>query len=183
MDIYKQRSNWKLILGFLAVVILGITIFYSNFLANELANSEKKNSSIYVQSRREITLEDGDLNKNIMFFQAILDSFDLPSITIGEDGYLEGNNWSEAQDTDQVFLRKKVDNYESLGGVSLEGPGGYAKEIIIFNSKTLTYIRYFPIVQVILISLFIRFHKFSPSINYKVTCGINGLKNIHFLCL
>ena len=160
MDIYKQRSNWKLILGILAVIILGITIFYSNFLANELAHSEKKNSSIYVQSLRKITEEEGDLSENIMLFQAILDSFDLPSITVADDGLLEGNNWSPSQDTDRVFLQKKVDNYESLGGVSLEGPGGYAKEIIIFNSKTLTYIRYFPIVQIILISLFVLFAYF-----------------------
>ena len=159
MDIYTQRSNWKLVLGFLAVVILAITIFYSNFLANELADSEKKNSSIYVQSLKEIR-DEVDLNQDITFFQAILDSFDLPSIMIAEDGFMDGKNWSPAQDTDQVFLQKKVDNFESLGGVSLEGPGGYAEKIIIFNSKTLTYIRYFPIVQIILISLFVLFAYF-----------------------
>jgi signal transduction histidine kinase len=51
---------------------------------------------------------------------------------------------------------KKKDEFLSFGsGTTLNGPGGYAKYIYYFNSPLLDYIRLFPLVQGLLVSLYI----------------------------
>ncbi|HMQ07455.1 MAG TPA: HAMP domain-containing sensor histidine kinase [Saprospiraceae bacterium] len=160
MDIYKKRSYWKIIMASVGMVILIITIVYSNYLANQLAESERKNAALYKETLTKIVQERGDLDKEIDFEQSILESFSQPNIIVGDDGKMEGYNFGSAKDTHQIFLADMVSTYEKRGGVMLEGPGGYAARIYVFNSNTLTYIRYFPIVQIILVSLFVVFAYF-----------------------
>ncbi len=142
------------------VVILIITIVYSNYLANQLAESEIKNAALYKETLTKIVEERADLNKEIDFEQSILESFSQPNIIVGDDGRMEGYNFGPAKDTNQTFLRLMVEKYQKKGGVKLEGPGGYAAFIYVYNSPTLNYIRYFPIVQIILVTLFVVFAYF-----------------------
>lgn len=158
MDIYRQRSNWRIILTAMALVLLLITIFYSNYLANKLEENERKNAYIFVEALSEFK-ENTEFQADFGLPAAIVDSFALPVITEGED-IISGYNWGEAYDTNSVFLRKKVSEFIDDGKKPLEGPAGYSEKIYVFNSPTLTYIRYFPIVQIGLISLFVLFAYF-----------------------
>ena len=158
MDIYRQRSNWRIILTAMALVLLLITIFYSNYLANRLEENERKNGYIFVEALKEYN-DVTDLQEDVGLPAAIVDSFALPVITQGSD-LISGYNWGEERDSDSVFLKKKIQEFIADGKKPLEGPPGYSDNIYVFNSPTLTYIRYFPIVQIGLISLFVLFAYF-----------------------
>ena len=144
----------------MALVLLLITIFYSNYLANKLEENEEKNGYIFVEALKEnIEFNIDDLQEDVGLTAEIVDSFPLPVITVG-DGTIAGYNWGDDLDSDSLFLQGKVDEFIAEGKVPLEGPPGYAENIYVFNSPTLTYIRYFPVVQVGLISLFVLFAYF-----------------------
>ena len=53
MDIYKKRSYWNMALAFFGLLILIITMVYSNFLAQQLKEREEGSVKIYVQALKE----------------------------------------------------------------------------------------------------------------------------------
>ncbi len=153
MDIYKKRSVWRLVLIIVGVIILAITLVYSNYLANQLEESERKNSVLYADSAQELMTLD-DLDADLEREYAILRSFPLPNILQYDDGTLEGMNWGEEKNEDIAFLEERIENYKAEGGTLIEEGG---MKVFVFNSPTLKYIRYFPLVQFFLVSLFILF--------------------------
>ncbi len=159
MDIYQKRSNWQKVIIVLGVIMLLVTIFYSNYLANQLEESENKNIAIYQEAIKQISNQNTDINADVSFLMSVIESFPLPSITDDGEGKLLGGNWGEERDTNQVFLAKKLKEFDSLNREPLDGYG-YADKIYIFPSPTLTYIRYFPIVQIGLVTLFVVFGYF-----------------------
>ena len=75
----------------MALVLLLITIFYSNYLANKLEENEEKNSSIYFEALNEYS-KNLDLQANFELPAAIVDSFALPVI-FQDAVFLSGANW------------------------------------------------------------------------------------------
>ncbi|MBK7008475.1 MAG: hypothetical protein IPH36_07520 [Saprospiraceae bacterium] len=49
-DIYQQRNTWKFILAFVGVIILVITLVYSNYLAQNLMQNELKNAALFKEA-------------------------------------------------------------------------------------------------------------------------------------
>lgn len=150
MDIYTNQSRWKFILGAFGVALLAITLIYSNYLANSLYKVEEKNKGIYI-SATEFMANTPNLDADMSLPDFIQGNFALPSIIESEDGDLIGNNWGEAKDQDQVFLQKKISEH---------GPPDFVEKlsgskIYIFNSYLIQRIQFFPIVQALLVSLFI----------------------------
>jgi signal transduction histidine kinase len=140
-------------------ILLVVTIVYSNYLANQLEKNEEKQGAVFVEALKEIA-KNTNLNSRMDLEAAILDSFALPVIFQGEDGSLTGSNWCELHDSDSLFLQNKIMIYLESARKPFLGPGGYASQVFVFNSPTLTYIRYFPIVQLVLISVFVLFAYF-----------------------
>lgn len=158
MDIYRSRSVWKIILTIFGGILLVVTLFYSNYLASQLEENENKQGSFYIEALNKVAKSE-DLNASMELESAILDSIALPVIFQGDDGTLTGSNWSAEQDTNTAFLQKKVEEFLKSGRKP-EIADGYASLVYVFNSPTLTYIRYFPIVQFILVSIFVLFAYF-----------------------
>lgn len=152
-DIYKQRSNWKIVLAFAGLIILIITIIYSNFLANKLAANERKNATLFSTTINKVEkVNNPTQDLDIELF--ILENYSLPVILKREDGVYEGYNFEPEQNSDQQFLLGKVNEFLKEGGKPLAGTG-YSLEVYAFNSALLGYIKYFPIVQMLLVGFFI----------------------------
>lgn len=164
MDNYNESHyTWKVILGSLGLIILTITLFYSNYLASELRASEEKNKELYIYALNSL-LDSGDTSdsteevgiyvEDLGIEFEIQEKFQLPNIIDrGAEG-MEADNWGEARDTNEVFLRKKIASFIADGEVPIDYPMGGGK-IYIYNSPLVNLIRYYPIVQVFLVSLFI----------------------------
>ena len=63
MDIYKKRSYWNMALAFFGLLILIITMVYSNFLAQQLKEREKKDALIFLQAFDEVTKVEFEMNE------------------------------------------------------------------------------------------------------------------------
>lgn len=153
MEIYESKSNWKIILGTIGAIILIVTLVYSNYLASSLKESEENNLKIYVKALNELMTNE-DFNKKVGLEDEIINSFTIPVIFEDEVGHLEGQNFSEGQDTNQIFLTKMKEDFLLKGLTPLEGIG-YLNRLYYFPSKLTAYITYFPIVQILLVSIFV----------------------------
>ena len=136
MDIYRKRSLWNVILLVVGILILLITVIYANYLASQLSEREAKSRDHYRISL-ERKAQNPDLEIDITLEDLITRDYSLPIIMEIEGLYL-GNNWGEAKDTSQVFLKKKVKEYLDSGQESIEVrfSGG---QLYPFKSKPVSY--------------------------------------------
>ena len=151
MDIYSRRSLWNTLLAVIGLVILVVTIIYTNYLSEELAISEKKNQELYIDATEKLITSSPD--EDLTFSLDIQQNFSIPVIVEYEDERIEGNNWGEKRDTSTTFLRQKVETYLAEGKEVTET--SFGQKIYFFDSPLYARIQYFPLVQGLLIGLFI----------------------------
>lgn len=156
MEIYKKPSVRNLLLLIVGAFILIVTVVYANYLARQLSDREDKIQELYNDAQAYV-LQNQDLEADFTIADKVREKYNLPIISEYE-GVLSGNNWGESRDTNQVFLRLKVEefiksNREPLVGTKItEGYTFYT-----FKSSLSTYIRFFPAVQFLLLGFFIAF--------------------------
>ncbi len=152
----NNTKFWKIALMILGAMMLVFTLMYSNFLAESLRKNELKNIYLFKQAVREfIALGVSDeVQQDIKLFNTIIDSFPLPVIFEDEDGLLDGQNFTSDKLKNPHFLQSKKKEFLESGQKPIEG-SGYTKYIYTFNSPLLNYIRLFPLVQGILVGLYI----------------------------
>ncbi|MFT4565712.1 MAG: hypothetical protein ACI9FN_000665 [Saprospiraceae bacterium] len=157
MKNYSESHNtWKIILGSLGILI--VTLFYSNYLASELKALEDKNKELYIFALNSLLKPaEDESSKDYGLELEIQQKFQLPNIIErGINEELEASNWGASKDTNQVFLRSKIESFIKDGEEPIDYPLGGGK-IYIYNSPLLQLIQYYPLVQVILVSLFVGF--------------------------
>ena len=152
--------NWRTGLGIIAIAIVTGTIFYSNYLAKKIAHDEREKVGVWVQSlktRAETTEQSAlDLTNTITTHNTDIpiietDEFDKPSG--------EGLNLDTVQlKKDSNYLKQKVQEFKALhDAITVE----INKEPLIKNkyyygdSKLLNEVSYYPIIQLIIVTLFI----------------------------
>ena len=134
--------------------MLLITLVYSNYLASKLKENEEKNFEMFVKALSSLSENDYDNQDDMSPYFEIIDKFPLPVILESESGELYGDNWKGQENPDSAFLAKKKAEFLANGNVPLESQG-YSRYIYYFNSELLSYINYYPIVQILLVSLFV----------------------------
>ena len=154
MDIYKKRSYWNLFLTIFGLIILIITLFYSNFLAKNLIQKEEANAKIYVEALRDFIENPRDLDKEMGLHDDILFNNKLRLITEDENGELSGSNWGEDKDADPIFLAKQKEIFIASGKEYLRGTG-YVSKVYYFNTELVDYINYYPYIQMLLVGSFV----------------------------
>ncbi len=160
---FDQTKNfyWKALLVILGAMILIATVLYSNFLASRLKQNEEKNIRLYSEALRRIVdnqatgfeaVDDKITSDYILFLEMVRDSFSLPVITEDETGNLEGFNFSENITED--YLESEKQAFLQSGKQPIKG-SGYLTKIYCLNSPLLTYVKLFPLVQSLLVGLYI----------------------------
>lgn len=152
----NRTRYWKVGLMIMGALILVFTLFYSHFLASNLKRNEEKNIFLFKQALREFINQNvsEESQPNIQLLNTIIDSFPLPVIFEDEDGFLDGQNFPEDDLADPDFLQRKRQQFLLSGQKPIEGIG-YSRYIYTFNSPLLKYIQLFPVVQGLMVGLYI----------------------------
>ena len=127
---------------------------YANYLASQLSDREAKIQELYNLAQTNIA-QNPNPQADFTVADEVRNKYNLPIISEYE-GVYSGNNWGEEQDTNQVFLQKKVEDFLRDGGEPIVGEEfteGYT--FYTFKSSLSTYIRFFPAVQFLLLGFFI----------------------------
>jgi hypothetical protein len=157
---FLQLFNWRTALGVVAIAIVSGTIFYSNYLARKIAHDEREKVDVWVQSllTRAVTNDASalDLTNTITSHNT-----DIPIIETDENDNPSGqvlNIDSAAIKSDTGYLRKKVAEFKKLNDpvvVEISKSPLIVNKYYYGDSSLLREVRYYPVIQLIIVALFI----------------------------
>lgn len=170
---FPQLFNWRSGLALLAIIIVTYTIFYSNFLAKKIAAEEKLKVEQWVEASKDINnpiTTETHLSGKIL----IENSKDIPMIAVTEkDSIFDHYNLDTFKiANDKNYLNRKLEEFKSLNDpIVWQNPSNPNQNNLVYygESSLLKQIRYFPIIQLIVVALFIIVTLIAVSIRNKST--------------
>ena len=159
MTIYTRQSRWKLILAIVGVIIVAISLLYTNYLASRMAKQERNTVEHVLYAYEKISDPTNDIDADYTLHNKIFTSNNtIPIILTNEkDEAVEAKNYG-SRDEDFEYLNARIQKIKSEGNKSFNSDFG---KIYYEESTMLRQLRYFPYIQLALISAFILFGYFS----------------------
>lgn len=155
MNIYRNRSRWKIYL-FLFAILLGVgSLIYTQNLVRSLKNEERKKVRMWAEATRLIN--SADSTQNLDFLLSIIENNNtVPVIlTDGHDNIIAARN-VESGETDSGNLDQKLVKMKSENDpIIIDLGGGFSNRIYYKDSIILTQLIYYPYVELGLIIMFI----------------------------
>ena len=150
--------NWRTALAIVAIAIVSGTVFYSQFLAKKIAKEERQKVQLWVEASKAILNNPGmDLSlpnivRNEQRSVPIIETNEKDSII----DFINLDSAKAAQDPDYLpgKLRKFKSENQPLVIVLSENPY-VANKYYYGHTTLLDQVRYYPIVQLFIIGLFI----------------------------
>ena len=169
----RQLLNWRIGLALIAVAIVIGTVFYSNFLAKKIANEEREKLSQWIEANKFI----GNAPDNIdltLASQIQQQNADIPIIQTNEkDSIIDSRNLdSVAMASSPDYLRRKLKEFKSSHPpveLVLSKKPYIADKYYYGDSALLKQVRYYPLIQLLIVALFIFITLFAITTRNKST--------------
>jgi len=161
MDIYNRKSRWKIYLGAAGIVIVAISMVYTNYLTSKLAEEERNKVELYamaqerLNNQKEIALiqKEGCPQPDVsLHLQVLQTNNTIPVIAVNDRGGVDFH--VNVKDTSETYLLREVKKMQEEG---VEPVASTAHRIYYKESTLLQQLRYFPFVQLVLIAAFVGF--------------------------
>jgi signal transduction histidine kinase len=169
----RQLFNLRSALALIAVAIVTGTIFYSNFLSKKIEVEEREKISQWVEANKFIA--SAPANVDITLASEIQQkNTDIPIIWTNEnDSIIDSRNIDTSEiKSSKNFLKKKLKEFKSAHPpivLQLSKEPYVADKYYYGDSKLLKQIRYFPIIQLMIVALFIFITFYAISVRNKST--------------
>lgn len=135
----------------IAMIIVAISVLFTNNLARTLQDEEKKNMSIWADATRQLILADNDAD--IDFVSSIIEkNTTIPVYICDENGKVLASRNVEGSSAPQIL---KSSNQAHHGPIELKIDESTTQYIYWDDSSLLTKLRYVPYAQFALILIFI----------------------------
>lgn len=157
----RQWLNSKTLLFLIAAAIVTGTVFYSSYLAKKIANDEKKKVEIWVEAQRTIINSNDEVSLNLAA-RISSENKEIPIIETNENDSINVGNCvnldSAKIKNDSTYLYQKLNDFKSKHEPIIlqlsEKP--YTANKYYYGESTLQQeVRYYPIVQLIIVGLFL----------------------------
>jgi signal transduction histidine kinase len=168
----RSLLNWRSFLALVAIVIVSATIFYSQYLAKKIADDERQKVSLWVAASKAMLHNPGmDLTLPNLIRN---DQQSIPIIETNEqDSIIDFINLDSARAAkDRAWLYRKVKKFRSENRpleVKLSDSPYIANRYYYGHTTLLDEVRYYPLVQLFIVALFIFFILYSITIRNKAT--------------
>jgi nitrogen-specific signal transduction histidine kinase len=156
---FSQLFNWRSSLALIAITIVTASIFYSNFLAKKIAVDEKQKIEQWVEAVNETN--NVNTSSTILSSKVLTENNkDIPMIVVTEkDSILDHYNLDSFKIAENKnYLKEKLKEYKTSNApIIWKNPYDLKQNNLVYygESSLLKQIRYFPIVQLIVVALFI----------------------------
>lgn len=150
--------SWKLLLALIAVLIVVATFFYSDMLAGKIADQEKKEIEEWVAAQQLIAAA-GQGHDLTLASIIVTEQRNIPVIETNErDSIMNFLNLDTTRVADQPdYLQNELSEYKRNGRVIrtyLDPEGNHYNLYYYGESKLLNQVRYFPLIQLLIVILF-----------------------------
>lgn len=157
MNIYRNKTIWKLALLVFAVIIGLFSLLYTSNLVKYLKAEERKKVELWAKATREI-INSSESGQNLDFLSSIsLDNTTVPVIlTDGADSIISAKNFDPDGINNIQFLRSKLNRIkEKTDPIIIDLGEGIFQHIYYDDSIILKKLIWYPYVQLSIIVLFI----------------------------
>ena len=163
-NIYRKKSYWKWYLAAAAVLIVSITLWYTRYLTDKLADREDQQAQQFAEAIRNINkssmdpdLQNCDLELHRL---VIVQNTTVPAVLLDENWNIQeyrniGDNNITEMDTSEVrrALNAMVANWSDT--IEVAAPPYFRYYLVYSHSNLLVWLRWYPVIQLMLISAFI----------------------------
>jgi two-component sensor histidine kinase len=166
MNIYARKSHWKWYLAAGGVLIIIISLFYTRYLATQLARRESEQAKIWTEAQRSLAKMTVDtalyFNCDLTLEAKVLEfNSTIPIILMNGRGEIEDAlniEGSEGNLVDLPKARLALKNMFASGdidSVAFVVPPDIHNKVYYSHSRLLDLLKWYPYIQFMLISLFI----------------------------
>ena len=161
MTIYYKYKKWKLILFCIAIMIGAGSLIYTNSLVKKLDFEEQKKIELWAKATDELANSGMGPIKNILATRIIQENTTIPIILTNKDGNIIGTRNITKKITENTHkINKRLEKMKSEHKpieiqVNLNGEAILTQYLYYEDSYLLKQIRFYPIMQLLVIFLFI----------------------------
>ncbi len=156
-----QWLNWRIILIGIAIILVSGTIFYSQYVSGKIAREERKNVEAWVEAQRTI-LNSSDSASINLATKISTENNQIPIIETNEKDSITGNYLNldtiKVKSEKTYLINRLADfkryNHKPITLVLKEKPYT-ANRYYYGESQLLKEVKLYPIVQLIIVALFI----------------------------
>jgi signal transduction histidine kinase len=168
----RSMLNWRSFLALVAIVIVSATIIYSQYLAKKIAADERQKVEMWVAASKSMLGNPGmdltlpNLIRNGQQSIPIIETNEQDSIT----GYINLDTAKAVQD--KGYLDRKLKKFRAENHpleMKLSDTPYIANRYYYGHTTLLDEVRYYPLVQLFIVALFIFFTLYSITIRNKAT--------------
>jgi two-component system, sporulation sensor kinase D len=170
LNTYENKRLWKYILLAFALIIASGSLFYTNYLARNIAKSERTRAQVWAMSMKQVISADD--NDFLPYIFAVRDSSIIPAIVTNEKGEFQYSRGLDSNKTfippipeaikeknaptyDPTYFKGELETMKSQHEpIKIILPRGYWL-IYYKDSALLTQLKYFPFVQLSVIAVFL----------------------------
>lgn len=153
MDIYSKKDRWKIYLGIGGALIIAISLFYTNYLAQKLGQEERRKVESWVLAQEQLNDTTKNLTDLTLHLQVLESNKTIPVILVNDRGGIDfAANFPNGLDTSETFLLEEVEKLQSGGFQPIQG---FAYQVYYKESTLLRQLRFFPFIQLLLIAGFV----------------------------
>ncbi len=168
----RALLNWRSLLALVGIVIVSATIFYSQYLAKQIATDERQKVSLWVAASKAILSDPAmdislpNLIRNGQQSIPIIEANEKDSII----DYINLDSARAAQD--KAWLYRQLTRFRDENRpleIKLRDTPYTANRYYYGHTTLLDEVRYYPLVQLFIVALFIFFTLYSITIRNKAT--------------
>lgn len=173
MKYFEQKRRWKYLLLITATMIGILSLYYTNYLVDQISESERKGAELWAKSQLELAeTEDEEFIDFLLF--VVKEGTSVPVIVVNGEGdiqatkdldstrtFKKGSPGLSGQDSKQLkydpdYFRQQLEfmreQHEPIVWETAQGVKQYA---YYKDSWLLTQMRYFPYIQLSIITVFL----------------------------
>jgi len=154
---FQQIFNWRNLLALVAILIVTGTIFYSKYLSDKIEQQEKLKVQEWVDANKFLASPNG--NPDTRLALRIITNTDIPIIVTNEaDSIIDHRNLDSTRISDTNYLQNKLRQFKSTNDpIVWKDPFDSTKlnRYYYGHTKLLSEVRYYPLVQLFIVGLFI----------------------------
>ena len=157
---FQQIINWRTLIAIIAILIASGTIVYSRYLANKIAIEEKQKVEEWVEAGKFLINSSNEADTRLPFKIIQNNENDVPIIETDEkDSIIQFINLDSVKiANDRSYLTNKLKSFKSQNEpIVWTNPSDSTQQNLYYygESRLLTEVRYYPIVQLVIVGLFI----------------------------